>query len=358
MNFLTLDLNLLRVFDLVMVERNVTRAAAKLATTQPAVSNALRRLREATGDELFIPGPTGMTPTPHAQAVWPAVRMAMDSLRSAFDLQAFDPATDERRYALTMADATAVVLMPAVLAVLDAEQARVSIRLEPLTTRDPRHILEKGSADLAIGFFPDVARLLGACGSHSDFELNRLYECDYVCAMRSGHPLANAANAANAADAAGAAGAAGTSTLTLEDYCAARHVQVNFTERPRSFVDEALESLKRTRRVMMTVNNFATAARIVHQSDLLGVFPRSYLPASGLALLQRQVPFPLPRIDVAMLWHRRHERDPAQRWFRGVVQRAAQAAVGGAVGLAAGLTAGLTAHAPQSASRELHAALA
>ncbi len=305
MNFLTLDLNLLRVFDLVMTERNVTRAAAKLATTQPAVSNALRRLREATGDELFIPSPTGVTPTAHAQAMWPAVRAAMEGLRNAFDPQAFDPARDERSFTLAMADATAAVLLPAILAAIDAEHARVELRIEPLTTRDPRPALEKGTADVGIGFFPDVARVLAGTGSHSEFMLNRLYECEYVCAMRNTHPLAQ------------------TPTLTLDDYCAAQHVRVNFSERPLSFVDEALELLERPRRVMLTVNNFSTAARVVHESNLLGVFPRTYLPASGLALTVRPLPLPLPRIDVAMLWHRRHERDAAQRWLRLIVSRVA-----------------------------------
>lgn len=316
MNFLTLDLNLLRVFDLVMLERNVTRAAAKLATTQPAVSNALRRLREATGDELFIPGPTGVTPTPHAQALWPAVRAAMDSLRSAFDPQVFNPAIDERCFTLAMADATAAVLVPGIVDALGGLSARAELRLEPLTTRDPRSALEKGATDVALGFFPDVARILAASGAQSEFVLNRLYQCDYVCVMRNGHALAS------------------TPILTLDAYCAAQHVRVNFTERPLSFVDEALELLERSRRVALTVNNFSTAARVVHQSDLLSVFPRSYVPASGLALTLRPMPCPLPRIEVVMLWHRRHERDPAQRWLRDIVARVAHS-VGGELASAA-----------------------
>src|SRR6478735_12072636 len=85
MNFRTLDLNLLRVFAAVMLERNVTRAASQLAMTQPAVSNALRRLREATGDELFVTVPSGVVPTAHAEALWPEVRAALDSLRKVFD---------------------------------------------------------------------------------------------------------------------------------------------------------------------------------------------------------------------------------------------------------------------------------
>ena len=118
MNFRTLDLNLLRVFGAVMVERNVTRAAAQLAMTQPAVSNALRRLREATGDELFFTVPGGVLPTAQAEALWPEVRAALDGLRHAFDPQGFEPTRDERSFSLAMADATATVLMPALIGAL------------------------------------------------------------------------------------------------------------------------------------------------------------------------------------------------------------------------------------------------
>ena len=308
MNFRTLDLNLLRVFDVVMVERNVTRAAARMAMTQPAVSNALRRLREALGEDLFVPGSTGVTPTPYAAAAWPAVRQALTGLREVFDPQAFDPAQDERGFALTMADATATVLMPPLVADLAAAGARIDLRVEPLSTRDPRPQLEHGQADAAIGFFPDVARALAAAGGHGEVVLEPLYTCRYVCVMRQGHALAR------------------ESALTLDAYCAAGHVRVSFAGRRHGFVDEALARLGRARRVALTVNHFSTAAQVVRQSDLISVFPRSYLPVSGLdsELLLRELPFELPPIDVGLLWHRRHERDPAHRWLRETVGASAR----------------------------------
>ena len=97
MNFRTLDLNLLRVFAAVMLERNVTRAAAQLAMTQPAVSNALRRLREATGDELFVTVPSGVVPTAHAAEMWPHVEAALGRLSQALDPQGFDAARSRSR---------------------------------------------------------------------------------------------------------------------------------------------------------------------------------------------------------------------------------------------------------------------
>ncbi len=118
MNFRALDLNLLRVFDFMMRERNVTRAAARLAMTQPAVSNALRRLRGAVGDELFVPGPNGMQSTAQALALASGARG-----RRIFDPQPFDPHADERLFIRAKADATAAVVMPKLMALLQQELA-------------------------------------------------------------------------------------------------------------------------------------------------------------------------------------------------------------------------------------------
>jgi DNA-binding transcriptional LysR family regulator len=306
-NFRTLDLNLLKVFDVVMVERNVTRAAARLSMTQPAVSNALRRLREATREELFVPGAGGVTPTAHAQTLWPTVRASLDQLHDAFAPQGFDPQTDARLFTLAMADATAALFVPELVGMLQAEQAKVDLRVVPLTTRDPRPMLEQGQADAALGFFPDVRAALAAEGEIAPLRLDALYGCEYACVMRKGHPL----------DRPGA--------LTLDAYCAADHLRVSFAGRPRGYVDEALAGLGRERRVMITVSNFFTAGSVVHQSDLLTVLPRSFVPATGFAeeLSLAALPFEVPGIEVGLLWHRRHEQDTAQRWLRDILTRAA-----------------------------------
>ncbi len=306
-NFRTLDLNLLKVFDVVMVERNVTRAAERLAMTQPAVSNALRRLREATHEELFVPTPTGMTPTAQAQALWPTVRSALHTLQDALAPQGFDVRRDERRFTVAMADATAALFVPVLAEALAREQAQVDLHVVGLTSRDPRPLLERGEADVAVGFFPEVKAELSAEGDSGLARLEPLYECEYVCVMREGHALA-------------APGA-----LTLEAYCAARHLRVSFAGRPRGFVDEALARLGKRRRVLITVNQFSTAGSVVHRSDLLTVLPRSFVPATGFAsrLAIQPLPFAMPAIDVGLLWHRRHEQDSAQRWLRDTLGRAA-----------------------------------
>ncbi|AKJ32160.1 LysR family transcriptional regulator [Caldimonas brevitalea] len=299
MNFRTLDLNLLRVFDQVMAEQNLTRAAERLAMTQPAVSNALRRLREAVGDELLVRTAYGVKPTARAEALWPEVRAALGRLREALDPETFDPTVSEATFRLAMADATAATLMPLLVAGIERLQALANVRVFPLTTRDPRALVERGEVDFAIGYFPDAIAALTAQGSTASLQHQRLWDGEYVCVMRKGHPLADAA-------------------LTLDTFCAAHHLLVSFSGRAHGFVDQALATLNRTRRIVLTVNQFFTAGRVVLHSDLLTVLPRDFLPATGFEreLLAKPLPLNLQRVHVEVLWHRRHEHDPAQRWMR------------------------------------------
>ena len=124
-NFRTLDLNLLRVFDEVMAERSLTRAARNLALTQPAVSNALRRLRETLGDELVRRSGQGMEPTPRALALWPAVRDALRQLQQSLAPSRFDPAQADTTFVLAMADATAAELVPKLVDIIEAERRQL-----------------------------------------------------------------------------------------------------------------------------------------------------------------------------------------------------------------------------------------
>ena len=308
LNFRTLDLNLLRVFDEVMVERNLTRAAHNLAMTQPAVSNALKRLRETLGDELVRRSGYGVEPTPMALALWPTVRDALQQLRESLAPGGFDPAIAHNAFVLAMADATAAKLVPGLMDILENEAPGVNLRVLPLTTRDPRELLESGSADLAIGHFPGVLAELSASHlqEHSPRFLNqRLYDGEYVVVMRRGHPLAGR-------------------PIDLDTYCAARHLLVSFSGRPFGFVDEALAALSRQRRVVLTVNQFFTAGRVVATTDLLTVLPRHFVGATGMEheLALSELPLPVPAVHVDTLWHRQSSHNSAHSWLRGAVVRA------------------------------------
>ena len=309
LNFRTLDLNLLRVFDEVMAERSLTRAARNLSLTQPAVSNALRRLRETIGDELLARSGQGVAPTPRAIALWPAVREALRQLQQALVPGDFVPETAQVKFTLSMADATAAMLIPALTRLLERAAPGVSLRVRSLDTRDPRPLLEQGEADAAIGFFPAVIADLTAraqSGEAVAFAHHRLYDSDYVCVMRRGHALADG-------------------PLSIERYAAARHLLVSFSGRAYGFIDEALAGLGHERRIALTVNQFFTAGQVVAQFDLVTVLPRHFVPVTGIAdqLVWRELPFPSPAVHIDMVWHRRTQQVAAQSWLRVQVERLA-----------------------------------
>lgn len=327
LNFRTLDLNLLRVLDVVLTERSLTRAARQLAMTQPAVSNAMRRLREALGDDLVQRAGFGVEPTARAHELWPAVRQALHMLEHSLAPGAFDPATSETSFILAMADATAAELMPGLVETIERQAPGISIRVLPLTTRDPRRLLGDGQMDLAVGHFPAVLADLtaqaqagamsgvstsgmgGAVGNaQASFSHARLYDGQYVCVLRKNHPLAR------------------QRSLNLDDFCAAHHLLVSFSGRPFGFVDEALASLGRKRRIVLTVNQFFTAGRVVARSDLLTVLPRHFVRVADSAgdLVIRELPFDMPLVHVDSLWHNRHNASSAHEWLREKVALAAE----------------------------------
>jgi len=311
-NFRTLDLNLLRVFDEVMAEGSLTRAARNLSLTQPAVSNALRRLRETLGDELVQRSGQGMAPTPRARAIWPAVREALAQLQSSLIPNEFVPAEANTSFVLAMSDASAAELIPGLTETLEKQAPRVTLRVVPLTTRDPRSLLDEEACDLAVGYFPSMLADLTArkqSGEPQPFFHQRLFTGEYVCVMRKDHPLAQG-------------------TLTIDAFCAARHMLVSFSGRPFGFVDEALATLGRERFVVLTVNQFFTAARVVANANLLTVLPLHFLKVTGFAdqLVFRPLPFEVSPVLVDAVWHRRSQQRSSHVWLREVVQRATNSA--------------------------------
>ncbi len=303
LNFRTLDLNLLRVFDVLMAEGSLTRSASVLAMTQPALSHALKRLHDTVGEALFVRSAHGMRPTPRALALAPQVRKALSDLQQALAPTEFKPQSDAVSFRLAMVDATAVLLMPGLVQAIEAQQALANLRVLPLATRDPRPLLENGEADVAVGHFPDAVAAITAQGGGATLRHVRLYDTRYVCVMRAGHPLAQA-------------------PLTLDAYCQAHHLLVSFSGRAHGFIDQALSGLGRKRRILLTVNQFFVAGQVVNGSDLLAVLPLSFLSATGnqQALVVRELPFSVQRVQVEMLWHMRKSADPAHQWLRELIQ--------------------------------------
>jgi DNA-binding transcriptional LysR family regulator len=312
-NFKNLDLNLLRVLDAIMAEKSLTRAAQTLSLTQPAVSNALRRLRTHLKDPLLKRTGQFLQPTPLAKALWPQVRGALQQLETALNPQPFDPLQTTQAFIVAMADATAAELIPGFSKILELEAPQANLRVIPLTTRDPRKLLLEEEADLAVGYFPAVMADLTAqaqVGESRGFEHERLFEGEYVCVMRRSHPLSH-------------------QPMSLDEFCNARHMLVSFSGRPFGFVDQALASMGRVRRVVVTVNQFSTAGRVVLNSDLITVLPKHFVRVAGLEeqLSIQPLPLAVPPVHIDLLWLRHARTLGAHEWLKNAMQRSAAEAV-------------------------------
>ncbi|MEY3899923.1 MAG: hypothetical protein RI962_1078, partial [Pseudomonadota bacterium] len=273
---------------------------------QPAVSNAVKRLRDALGDELLIRTAHGVKPTARAESLWPTVRRALADLEEAVAPRSFELEKAHATFRMAMADATAALILPPLVRIIEQVAPGIDVRMVPLTTREPRPLLLRGDVELAIGFFPGVvAQLQGS--TETPIRHERLYSGQYVAVMRKQHPLSE-------------------QPLTLDRYCDANHLLVSFSGRARGLVDDALASLGRDRRILLTVNQFFTAGKVVAGSDLVMVIPKHLINATGMSsqLVYQPLPFELPEVHIDMLWHERDGRNPGHRWLREQVRQASQ----------------------------------
>jgi DNA-binding transcriptional LysR family regulator len=240
------------------------------------------------------------------------VREALAQLQSSLIPNEFVPAEANTSFVLAMSDASAAELIPGLTETLEKQAPRVTLRVVPLTTRDPRRLLDEEACDLAVGYFPSMLADLTArtqSGEPQPFFHQRLFTGEYVCVMRKDHPLAQG-------------------PLSIDAFCAARHMLVSFSGRPFGFIDEARATLGRERFVVLTVNQFFTAARVVANANLLTVLPLHFLKVTGFAdqLVFRPLPFEVSPVLVDAVWHRRNQQRSSHVWLREVVQSAANSA--------------------------------
>jgi DNA-binding transcriptional LysR family regulator len=277
-----IDLNLLRVFDAVLRERGVTPAASRLGLTQPAVSNALARLRALFGDALFVRTPAGMDATPFARGVAEPVRQALALLESALAHgPGFDPASSTRAFRFYMSDLGQVEFLPP-----------PGVRLEAVAA-DLEHIgdaLGTGALDLAVGFLPALGPPIAR---------RALFRDPYVCLMRADHPAIDA-------------------RLTRKKFVEASHVLVTYRGGGHRVIEEALERAGVARRIALRVPHFTVVPMVLERTDLILT-----LPARVARVYERQgkfkslpPPVPMPPAEVAVHWHERFEADPGNRWLR------------------------------------------
>jgi len=293
MNVQDLDLNLLRVFDAVLRDRSVTAAARHLGLTQPAVSNALARLRGSFEDELFVRTPGGMDATPFARELAEPVRQALALLESALAHgPGFDAATSTRAFRFYMSDLGQIEFLPPL--VERAQRVAPGVRLEAVTmeVEDISDALAAGALDLAVGFLP---------GLGPPVRRQPLFRDPYVCLMRADHPAAR-------------------TRLTKKAFLEASHALVSYKGGHR-VIEEALERAGLARKIALRVPHFTVVPMVLERSDLILILPsrvaRVYERQGNFRYLPP--PVAIPPADVAAHWHERFERDPGNRWLRDTI---------------------------------------
>lgn len=286
-----IDLNLLHALDVLLQERNVTRAAVRLGLTQSAMSHRLKRLRELLDDPLLVPGRGGLVATVRAHQLGHALRCALEDLRGALVRRdRFDPATSERTFVVVTTDFAELEILPRVLQVTSREAPRIcTVMREPWPGMIPA--LERGEVDLVVG--PSLPVQPGLVQ-------RRVAEDDFACCVRADHPRVRR-------------------RLDLAGYVELRHLVITPTGGDGiSPVDTALAERSLRRKVALRVPHFIGAPFIIARSDLLLTAPRSLLAhaADLLPLRLFEPPLPLPPIRSVMTWHERASDDPGHAWLR------------------------------------------
>ena len=289
-SFGNLDLNLLRIFDAVMAERNVTRAARRLYLSQPAVSHALTRLRHALKDELFARVPGGVQPTQKALEISGPIGEALAALELALTSDAFDPLTSNRVFRIAAHDYFVTAMLAELGAALAAEAPGVSVRVRPTEGR-ALELLDSQDVDLAVSAFGELPER---------FEERVLLEDRYVCLLRRDHPLAKR-------------------KLSLPRYAAARHLLISPRGDERGFIDDALAKKGMTRHVAMVINQFSPVGSIIASSDLIVTLPERIAARHVNTCGLKQMGCPLDPPDAftrtSVIWHRRLGSHPALTWL-------------------------------------------
>ncbi|HZS10586.1 MAG TPA: LysR family transcriptional regulator [Blastocatellia bacterium] len=299
MNLQTIDLNLLLALEALIEERNVTRAAKRVGLSQPAMSNALARLRRTFDDPLLVRTADGMTPTPAAQALISPVRSALTQLREALEEKPFfDPAASERTFHLLTSDYAEIVLLAPLLRELRSDPGSVRLRVQR-----PRSVFEPPSTsalaesfDLAIGFYPDALSLDARLHSEA------LWEEENVCIASASHRSIRG-------------------KLSLRQYAEADHVALFYKPQGPGVIDTLLAQKGYARRTIVQIPHFASVPFMVSGTDLIATIPERLARQFSRQLKLQILPVPvaMPPFRLTLLWHQRHHTDPAHRWIRGFI---------------------------------------
>ncbi|NVZ72871.1 LysR family transcriptional regulator [Pseudomonas costantinii] len=283
------DLNLLITLDVLLTEGSVAGAAKRLRLSPSAMSRALARLRETTGDPLLVRAGRGLVPTPRALALREQVsRLVQDAQAVLRPAQSLDMSQVVRTFTLRSSEEFVENLGPALLARIAQEAPGVRLRFVDKTDKDYA-LLREGSVDMAIGVVD--------AGASPEVLTQALFRDRLIGVVRSGHPLSRG-------------------DVSAERFAEGQHVYVSRRGLDRGQVDDALQAQGLTRHITTIVAGFATAIALARDTDLIASVPERYTVNQRDGLHSFALPITLPTFTVAMLWHPRLDADLAHRWLR------------------------------------------
>ncbi len=287
MNLNKVDLNLFIVFDAIYTEANLTRAGQIVGITQPAVSNALARLRETFNDPLFVRTAQSMVPTPMAQNIIGPVRNALQLLRvSVQESRTFNPLQANKTFRISMTDLTEAVVLPPLFQRLRRLAPNVKIESMLAKRRETTKELAAGRLDFAmdapLNTDPQVRHV-------------KLLEDRYVCAMRRGHPLAK-------------------DKLSVEEYLSLSHIHISSRRSGLGMVALALGKMGQQRKIALRSQHYMMATQVIQQTDMAVTVPERF--ARRHDLYQVPLPVDIPPLETHIYWHESTDQDPANRWMR------------------------------------------
>lgn len=289
-----IDLNLLVVFQEVFQERQISAVARRLSLSQPAVSNALARLRRTFGDALFVRTAHGMQPTPLAEQLADSVNAALAHVSQALNRQdSFVAATSQRHFTLAMTDVGEVYFMPGLI----EKCRRLAPGIQLSTVRagaiDLKTEMESGRVDFAIGAFDNVSGALYQ---------RRLFRQNYVSMFRRNHPLAG-------------------QKITLKEFLTAQHLLVSSRESPYDRINQLLEKAGVRVNAHFSVPHFTAVPYIISSSDLIVTVPHKLAASAAQPFNLDYVrpPLRLPSLQTNIFWHRRFNQDAGNQWLRGFI---------------------------------------
>ena len=288
MNLSKVDLNLFIVFDAIYTEANLTRAGQIVGITQPAVSNALSRLRETFNDPLFVRTAQGMVPTPMAQNIIGPVRNALQLLRvSVQESRIFNPLQANKTFRISMTDLIEAVILPPLFQRLRRQAPAVQIESFLAKRRETTKELAAGRIDFAVD---------APLNTDPQVRHVKLLEDRYVCAMRKGHPLAK-------------------DKISLDDYLSLTHIHISSRRSGLGLVDLALGKMGIQRKIALRSQHYLMASQVMQQTDMAMTVPESFAHRHGLHAVDLPVN-DVPAQETHLYWHESTDQDPANRWMR------------------------------------------